>query len=168
MLICCNAVSLLSSVNSSLHMHQYVTVYGLSPVAAGVACLQCKKLVRVSSWCQLSQLYCVCCPWVYPSWFFACCVLVHSYIHVPCCCVWLQNNASFQIRPQEVNVQLRAGEYRQNLQYMHTYTPLPWQPRENISRKQASRDITGFKKHIYAQGRLNPVISQPKYGRCER
>ena len=48
------------------------------------------------------------------------------------------------------------------------YTPLPWQPRENISRKQASRDITGAKKHIYAQGRLNPVISQPKYGRCER
>ena len=47
-------------------------------------------------------------------------------------------------------------------------TPLPWQPRENISRKQASRDITGSKKHIYAQGRLNPVISQPKYGRCER
>ena len=48
------------------------------------------------------------------------------------------------------------------------YTPLPWQPRENISRKQASRDITGSKKHIYAQERLNPVTSQPKYGRCER
>ena len=52
--------------------------------------------------------------------------------------------------------------------FVYIYTPLPWQPRENISRKQASRDITGSKKHIYAQGRLNPVISQPKYGRCER
>ena len=51
---------------------------------------------------------------------------------------------------------------------IYIYTPLPWQPRENISRKQASRDITGAKKHIYAQGRLNSVISQPKYGRCER
>ena len=55
-----------------------------------------------------------------------------------------------------------------NLGAKGIYTPLPWQPRENISRKQASRDITGAKKHIYAQGRLNPVISQPKYGRCER
>ena len=40
------------------------------------------------------------------------------------------------------------------------YTPLPWQLCENISCKQASQNITGAKKHIYAQGLLNPDTSR--------
>ena len=39
--------------------------------------------------------------------------------------------------------------------YIYIYIPLPWQLRENISRKLASPDTTGAKKHIYAQGRLS-------------
>ena len=36
--------------------------------------------------------------------------------------------------------------------YISIYTPLPWLLHENILHKQASRDITGAKNHIYAWG----------------